>query len=65
MTIYVYIYDYPNNDVAFNASHLCILAQNELLDRAYANGMAALGKYEGGTKSSAAADSNFVAQHAY
>lgn len=44
---------------------LLILAQTELLDRAQANGTAALGKYEGGTSSAAAADSNFVAQHAY
>ena len=42
-----------------------VVAQVELLNRAQANGMAALGKYEGGTQSSAAADSNFVAQHAY
>jgi len=40
-------------------------AQGELLDRAQANGHAALGKYDGGKGSSAASDSNFVAQHAY
>ncbi|KAF6016513.1 hypothetical protein EB796_025180 [Bugula neritina] len=40
-------------------------AQVELLNRAEANGKAALGTYGGGVKSSAASDSNFVAQHAY
>jgi len=40
-------------------------AQEELLNRAQANGQASIGKYTGGADSSAAADSNFVAQHAY
>ncbi|XP_067934039.1 fructose-bisphosphate aldolase-like [Watersipora subatra] len=40
-------------------------AQDELLVRAHANGMAALGQYEGGSESAAGSDSNFVAQHAY
>lgn len=44
---------------------MSITAQEELLNRAKANGTASLGQYAGGAKSSAAADSNFVAQHAY
>ena len=44
---------------------MCVTAQEELLNRAQANGEAAEGKYTGGAGSSAAAESNFVAQHAY
>lgn len=40
-------------------------AQQELLNRAKANGLAALGKYEGNIASAAADQSLFVAKHAY
>ncbi|OWF54360.1 fructose-bisphosphate aldolase-like [Mizuhopecten yessoensis] len=40
-------------------------AQKQLLLRAKANGLAAVGKYQGDMASAAAADSLFVAQHAY
>lgn len=40
-------------------------AQNELISRAKANGLAALGQYKGDIKSAAAGQSLFVKQHAY
>ncbi|KAK3084083.1 hypothetical protein FSP39_007845 [Pinctada imbricata] len=40
-------------------------AQKELLSRAKANGLAAVGKYSGGADSAAGGQSLFVAQHAY
>lgn len=40
-------------------------AQAELVRRAKANGMAAVGKYQGGLESAAGGQSLFVAQHAY
>ena len=39
--------------------------QAELLKRAKANSQAALGQYKGGEKGTAAAESLFVANHAY
>ncbi|XP_064613435.1 fructose-bisphosphate aldolase-like [Liolophura sinensis] len=39
--------------------------QDELLKRAKANGLAAVGKYEGGVDSAAAGQSLFIANHAY
>ena len=40
-------------------------AQQELLKRAHANGLAAVGKYHGGEAGSAASKSLFVKDHAY
>lgn len=40
-------------------------AQTELVNRAKANGLAAIGKYQGGMDSAAGGQSLFVAQHAY
>uniref|UniRef100_A0A8W8MJM6 fructose-bisphosphate aldolase n=1 Tax=Magallana gigas TaxID=29159 RepID=A0A8W8MJM6_MAGGI len=40
-------------------------AQAELITRAKANGLAAVGKYQGGLDSAAGGQSLFVAQHAY
>ncbi|WP_411026745.1 class I fructose-bisphosphate aldolase, partial [Salmonella sp. s54395] len=40
-------------------------AQKEFLERAKANGQAALGKYGGGVAGTATADSLYVSNHAY
>ena len=59
------LWSYISSDLFIRSFISLSTGQTELLNRAYANGMAALGKYEGDVKSAAAADSNFVAQHAY
>lgn len=40
-------------------------AQNELIKRAKANGLASIGQYKGGEQSAAAGESLFVANHKY